>query len=86
MQSNKETVIGGWSVEDVANWLTSIGLAEYSQLFMRNDIRGSELLHLQRQDLKDLGITKVGHVKRLLSALKSYPFGKDSHSSSSGNV
>lgn len=47
-----ESDVSRWSTEDVGAWLTSLGLAEYSQLFIRNDIRGAELLHLQRQDLK----------------------------------
>lgn len=45
-------------------------LSEYVDSFLRNDIRGKELLTLGRRDLKDLGVTKVGHVKRILQAIK----------------
>ena len=41
-----------WGTEEVAQWLDSLGLAEYRDGFIRNDIRGPELLHLERRDLK----------------------------------
>ncbi|KAJ7392789.1 hypothetical protein OS493_010448 [Desmophyllum pertusum] len=60
-----------WGVEEVGNWLESLGLTEYKELFARHDIRGPELLNLDRPDLKDLGVTKVGHVKRILHGVKA---------------
>lgn len=45
-------------------------LGEYVDTFTRNDVRGKELLTLTRRDLKELGIVKVGHVKRILQACK----------------
>ncbi|XP_071838981.1 diacylglycerol kinase delta-like isoform X3 [Apostichopus japonicus] len=62
--------IKSWSAEEVATWLESISLEEYASQFIRNDIRGSELLCLERRDLKDIGVTKVGHIKRLQHAIK----------------
>ncbi|XP_006884677.1 PREDICTED: diacylglycerol kinase eta [Elephantulus edwardii] len=59
-----------WGTEEVAAWLDLLHLGEYKELFIRHDIRGAELLHLERQDLKDLGIPKVGHVKRILQGIK----------------
>ena len=41
-----------WGVEEVGNWLESLGLAEYRELFLKHDIRGPELLALDRPDLK----------------------------------
>ena len=41
-----------WDVHDVGQWLDSIGMVEYKENFMSNDIRGRELLNLNRQDLK----------------------------------
>ena len=41
-----------WGVEEVGNWLENIGLLEYKELFVRHDIRGPELLALDRPDLK----------------------------------
>lgn len=54
----------------MAAWLEALGLSEYADSFTRNDIRGRELLTLGRRDLKELGVTKVGHVKRILAAIR----------------
>ncbi|XP_030199471.1 diacylglycerol kinase eta isoform X1 [Gadus morhua] len=59
-----------WGTEDVGVWLEQLSLGEYRDIFTRHDIRGSELLHLERRDLKDLGISKVGHMKRILQGTK----------------
>ncbi|XP_057359384.1 diacylglycerol kinase delta isoform X3 [Manis pentadactyla] len=59
-----------WGTEEVASWLEHLSLCEYKDIFTRHDIRGSELLHLERRDLKDLGVTKVGHMKRILCGIK----------------
>uniref|UniRef100_A0A3P9HT81 Diacylglycerol kinase n=1 Tax=Oryzias latipes TaxID=8090 RepID=A0A3P9HT81_ORYLA len=59
-----------WSTEEVGIWLEQMSLGEYRDIFSRHDIRGSELLHLERRDLKDLGISKVGHMKRILQGTK----------------
>lgn len=58
-----------WGNEEVASWLESIQLDEYRDDFIRHDIRGPELLTLERRDLKELGIHKVGHIKRLQQAI-----------------
>uniref|UniRef100_A0A3Q2TY67 Diacylglycerol kinase n=1 Tax=Fundulus heteroclitus TaxID=8078 RepID=A0A3Q2TY67_FUNHE len=59
-----------WGTEEVGVWLEQLSLGEYRDTFIRHDIRGSELLHLERRDLKDLGISKVGHMKRILQGTK----------------
>eukprot|EP00069_Balaena_mysticetus_P008325 bmy_19567T0 len=43
-----------WGTEEVAAWLEHLSLCEYKDIFTRHDIRGSELLHLERRDLKVL--------------------------------
>ncbi|XP_008567423.1 PREDICTED: diacylglycerol kinase eta [Galeopterus variegatus] len=59
-----------WGTEEVAAWLDLLNLGEYKEIFIGHDIRGAELLHLERRDLKDLGIPKVGHMKRILQGIK----------------
>ncbi|KAG8586097.1 hypothetical protein GDO81_005254 [Engystomops pustulosus] len=59
-----------WGTDEVAAWLDLLNLGEYKEIFIRHDIRGSELVHLERRDLKDLGIMKVGHMKRILQGIK----------------
>lgn len=43
-----------WGTEEVAAWLEHLSLCEYKDIFIRHDVRGSELLHLERRDLKVL--------------------------------
>lgn len=62
--------VSNWSVNEVVTWLETMQLGEYVDSFLKNDIRGKELLTLGRRDLKDLDVVKVGHVKRILQAIK----------------
>ena len=39
-------------MEEVAAWLEQLCLSEYKEIFIGHDVRGSELLHLERRDLK----------------------------------
>lgn len=57
--------VSGWTLDEVSSWLGSLGLSEYSEQFKANDVRGAELLHLEKADLNDLGVSKIGHIKRL---------------------
>uniref|UniRef100_A0A1I7TVE3 Diacylglycerol kinase n=1 Tax=Caenorhabditis tropicalis TaxID=1561998 RepID=A0A1I7TVE3_9PELO len=59
-----------WTPDEVCAWLSSIGLSEYGSIFRKNDIQGSELMHLERSDIMDIGITKIGHIKRLQSSIQ----------------
>lgn len=70
VQQPAQDGVDTWDVTEVATWLETMQLGEYVESFTKNDIRGKELLTLVRRDLKDLGVTKVGHVKRLLQAIK----------------
>ncbi|SAK58989.1 adenylate/guanylate cyclase [Caballeronia fortuita] len=54
---------------DVAAWLRSLGLERYEQTFRENAIDGEVLRKLTADDLKDLGVTPVGHRRTLLDAL-----------------
>lgn len=72
-----------WSVEDVSQWLHHLNMDEYRDIFVAHDIRGPELITLSRSDLKDLGISKVGHSKRILEAINDLKKDKDRVTSSS---
>jgi len=54
---------------DVAAWLHGLGLQQYESVFRDNDIDSAVLSRLTAEDLKDLGITSVGHRRRLLGAI-----------------
>ncbi|NWS05576.1 DGKD kinase, partial [Motacilla alba] len=44
--------VSSWGSEEVAAWLETLGLGEYRDIFVRHDIQGSELILLERRDLK----------------------------------
>ena len=54
---------------DVEEWLQGLGLAQYAAAFVENDIDFTLLGKLTDADLKDLGISSLGHRKRLLAAI-----------------
>src|ERR1700720_4189149 len=54
---------------DVAAWLRGLGLEQYAPAFRDNAIDGEVLRELTVDDLKDLGVTFVGHRRKLLAAL-----------------
>ena len=54
---------------DVNDWLRGLGLSEYEPAFRDNQIDSEVLLKLTGDDLKELGVTSVGHRRRLLSAI-----------------
>jgi len=54
---------------NIDSWLEGIGLAQYAELFRSNDIDGELLHQLTGDDLKEIGVTSLGHRKRLLEAV-----------------
>jgi SAM domain (Sterile alpha motif) len=56
---------------DIATWLRGLGLVQYEQAFRDNAIDAAILPELTADDLKDLGVTLVGHRRRLLAAIAS---------------
>ena len=56
------------AMPQIADWLEKLDLAEYTQLFVENDIDVSVLPHLTDQDLKELGVS-LGHRRKILAAI-----------------
>jgi class 3 adenylate cyclase/tetratricopeptide (TPR) repeat protein/ABC-type transport system involved in cytochrome c biogenesis ATPase subunit len=56
------------SMQDISEWLASIGLSEYAQRFADNAIDLCVLRDLTEQDLKDLGVL-LGHRRKMLRAI-----------------
>ena len=54
---------------DIADWLRQLDLEQYKAVFRDNDIRAAVLPSLTAEDLKDLGVTSVGHRRQLLEAI-----------------
>ena len=54
---------------DLGGWLRSLGLAQYEAAFRENAINEAILPKLTAEDLKDIGVTAVGHRRVLLDAI-----------------
>ena len=58
---------------DVADWLRTLGLAQYETAFRENDVSAELLARLTGEDLKEIGVSSVGHRRRLLEAIAALP-------------
>jgi len=54
---------------EITDWLRKLGLEQYAPAFRDNAIDSKVLPRLTAEDLKDLGVTMVGHRRRLLDAI-----------------
>ncbi|XP_045571314.1 SH3 and multiple ankyrin repeat domains protein 1 [Salmo salar] len=70
-----------WTKYDVADWLGYLNLGEHREHFLDNEIDGTHLPSLTKEDYLDLGVTRVGHrmnieraLKRVTDRLSSSPF------------
>jgi class 3 adenylate cyclase/predicted ATPase len=69
---------------NVAAWLNRLGLERYEQAFRENDVDAEVLPELTAEDLIGLGVTSIGHRRKLLAAIaalreKSAPAGGKTH-------
>jgi hypothetical protein len=54
---------------DIVVWLRSLGLGRYEAAFRENEIDETVLPDLTAEDLKELGVTALGHRRKLLAAI-----------------
>ncbi len=54
---------------DILAWLRELGLERYEQAFRENEVVADILPKLTADDLKDMGVTIVGHRRKLLEAI-----------------
>ncbi|KAH7308058.1 MAPKKK cascade protein kinase regulator STE50 [Stachybotrys elegans] len=64
-----ETIITEWTAEECADFIGSIGLQQYADRFLENEIVGEALVALQHDDLKSMGIASVGHRLTILKSV-----------------
>ncbi len=53
----------------VAAWLRGLGLEQYAPAFRDNNVDGEVLPALTADDLISIGVTSVGHRRKLLAAI-----------------
>ena len=59
-------------MQQIADWLKTLGLSEYAERFAESDIDISVLRDLTDQDLKELGVS-LGHRRKMLRAIAELP-------------
>ncbi len=56
---------------NIREWLDSLGLDHYAETFEENELDLDLVADLSDADLKDLGVTAMGHRKKLLRAIEA---------------
>ena len=56
-------------MHQIVDWLEKLGMSEYAERFAKNDIDFTILRDLTDQDLEKIGITSLGHRRKLLRAI-----------------
>ncbi|KAI8628563.1 hypothetical protein F5Y19DRAFT_464945 [Xylariaceae sp. FL1651] len=64
-----ETIISEWTAEECADFIATIGLQQYSDRFIENEIVGEALVALLHDDLKSMGVASVGHRLTILKSV-----------------
>jgi len=54
---------------DIPAWLRELRLEQYAPAFRDNDVDGEVLPELTADDLISIGVTSVGHRRKLLAAI-----------------
>jgi hypothetical protein len=65
-------------MDDVREWLESIGLSQYADAFAENDFDWALLPELDHELLKDIGVRSAGHRVRILKAANVLSAGETS--------
>ncbi|KAI2636453.1 kinase-like domain-containing protein [Hypomontagnella submonticulosa] len=62
--------VKNWDEDQVCEYLRSVKCGEYEKLFRKNNINGENLLEMDKEVLKEMGIEKVGDRVRLFLGIK----------------
>ncbi|KAK4169264.1 hypothetical protein QBC43DRAFT_59361 [Cladorrhinum sp. PSN259] len=62
--------VKNWDEDRVCDYLRSVKCGEYERIFRRNHINGENLLEMDKEVLKEMGIDKVGDRVRLFLSIK----------------
>jgi mitogen-activated protein kinase kinase kinase len=62
--------VKNWDEDRVCEYLRSVKCGEYEKIFRKNHINGENLLEMDKEVLKEMGIDKVGDRVRLFLSIK----------------
>ncbi|KAI9810532.1 MAG: Adaptor for signal transduction [Pycnora praestabilis] len=59
--SSPRGLITDWTAEECVDFVSSLGLSQYSDAFIENEIVGEALIAIKHDELKEMGMSSVGH-------------------------
>ncbi|EEH22821.2 hypothetical protein PABG_05032 [Paracoccidioides brasiliensis Pb03] len=68
-RSSPRTIITEWTAEECADFAAGLGLSQYCGAFLENEIVGEALIALKHEELKEMGISSVGHRLTILKSV-----------------
>ena len=68
--SDGPDAVKNWDVDRVCDYLRTVKCGEYEKIFRKNHINGENLLEMDKEVLKEMGIDKVGDRVRLFLGIK----------------
>ncbi|KAB0801497.1 hypothetical protein PPYR_05851 [Photinus pyralis] len=66
---DQDKPITEWSSSTVVEWMAALNLYPYADVFRCKDIKGSDLVHLDKEKLMNMGIKDEFHQKAILSCV-----------------
>ncbi|KAF5287242.1 hypothetical protein FQR65_LT12286 [Abscondita terminalis] len=66
---NQDKPISEWSSSNVVEWMAALNLYPYADVFRCKDIKGSDLLHLDKEKLVNMGIKDEFHQRAILNCI-----------------
>jgi mitogen-activated protein kinase kinase kinase len=69
-ESDPAESVKNWDEEQVCEYLRSVKCGEYEKIFRKNHINGENLLEMDKDVLKEMGVEKVGDRVRLFLSIK----------------
>ncbi|XP_014233043.1 uncharacterized protein LOC106656534 isoform X2 [Trichogramma pretiosum] len=81
---NKDKPVSEWTALNVVEWMAALNLYRYADVFKSKDIKGSDLLNLDREKLLNMGIKDEFHQKNILVCIEELCQSPSSDSSGNG--
>jgi phosphoinositide-3-kinase regulatory subunit len=63
---DREVPLSQWTSSNVVEWMAALNLYRYAELFKSKDVKGSDLISLDREKLMNMGIKDEFHQKAIL--------------------
>ncbi|KAL9104866.1 MAG: hypothetical protein Q9163_000252 [Psora crenata] len=58
-----------WTTDQCADYISTLGLSQYCDSFLENEISGEALVALRQEELKEMGIISIGHRLTILKGV-----------------